>query len=81
MVQWLELGIFTVMVQVQSLVRELKSYKPRMVAQKKKKKKRNVKDIIFTTVGRNPLEKTEQPSRSTKGSKMRYLDAISKTTE
>ena len=79
MVQWLELGIFTVMVQVQSLVRELKSYKSRMVA--KKKKKRHVKDIIFTTVGRNPLEKTEQPSRSTKGSKMRYLDAISKTTE
>ena len=81
MVQWLELGIFTVMVQVQSLVRELKSYKLRIRSQKKKKKKRNVKDIIFTTVGRNPLEEMEQPSQSTKGSKMQYLDAISKTTE
>ena len=34
--------------------------------------------IISTTVGRNPLEKMEYPSWSTKESKMQYLDAISK---
>ena len=32
--------------------------------------------IISTTVGRNPLEEIEQPSWSTKESKMKYLDAI-----
>ena len=37
--------------------------------------------IISTTAGRNPLEEMEWPSRSTKDSKMQYLDAISKTTE
>ena len=37
--------------------------------------------IISTTVGRNPLEEMEWPSWSTKESKMKYLDAISKTTE
>ena len=36
--------------------------------------------IISTTVGRNPLEEMEEPSWSTKESKMQYLDAISKTT-
>ena len=34
--------------------------------------------IISTTVGRNPLEEMEEPSWSTKESKMQYLDAISK---
>ena len=34
--------------------------------------------IISTTVGKNPLEKMEQPSRSTKKSEMQYLDTISK---
>ena len=34
--------------------------------------------IISTTVGRNPLEEMEQPSWSTKESKMQYLGAISK---
>ena len=37
--------------------------------------------IISTTVGRNPLEEMEYPSRSTKESEMQYLDAISKTAE
>ena len=37
--------------------------------------------IISTTAGRNPLEKMETPSWSTKESEMQYLDAISKTTE
>ena len=37
--------------------------------------------IISTTVGRNPSEEMEQPSQSTKESKMQYLDAISKMTE
>ena len=37
--------------------------------------------IISTTVGRNPLEEMEEPSQSTKESRMQYLDAISKTTE
>ena len=37
--------------------------------------------IISTTAGRNPLEEMEQPSRSTKESKMQYLGAISKMTE
>ena len=31
--------------------------------------------------GQNPLEEMEQPSYSTKESKMQYLDAVSKTTE
>ena len=34
--------------------------------------------IMSTTVGRNPLEETEQPSWSTKESEMQYVDAISK---
>ena len=37
--------------------------------------------IISTTSGRNPSEEMEQPSWSTKESVMKYLDAISKTTE
>ena len=36
---------------------------------------------ISTTVGRNPLEETEQPSWSTKESEMQYSDATSKMTE
>ena len=36
--------------------------------------------LVSTTVGRNPLEEMEEPSWSTKESKMQYLDAISKTT-
>ena len=39
MVQWLGLGAFTAMAQVQSLVRELRSCKLHSVAKKKKKKK------------------------------------------
>ena len=35
--------------------------------------------IISTTVGRNPLEELEYPSRQQE-SEMQYLDAISKTT-
>ena len=31
--------------------------------------------IISTNVGKNPLEEMEQPSQSTKESKMQYLDA------
>ena len=38
-VQWLGLGAFTAGVQVQSLIRELRSRKPHHVAKKKKKKK------------------------------------------
>ena len=37
--------------------------------------------IISTTVGRNHLEEMEEPSWSTRGSKMQYLDAVSKITE
>ena len=37
--------------------------------------------IIFTTVGKNPLEEMEYLSQSTKQSKMQYLGAVSKTTE
>ena len=37
--------------------------------------------IISTTVGRNPVDEMEEPSRSTKESEMQYLDAISKMTE
>ena len=37
--------------------------------------------IIFTTVGKDPLEELEYPSESTKVPKMHYLGAISKTTE
>ena len=36
--------------------------------------------IISTTVGKEPLEKMEQPSQSTRV-QVQYLDAISKTTE
>ena len=36
--------------------------------------------IISTTAGRNPLEKMEQPSWSTKESEMQYLDTVSKMT-
>ena len=35
--------------------------------------------IIPTTRGKNPLEEFEQPSQSTKESRMQYVDAISKT--
>ena len=31
-------------------------------------------------LGKNPLEEMEQPSQSTKESKMQYLDAVSKMT-
>ena len=41
----------------------------------------NQMTIISTTVGKNPLEEMEWSSRSTKESKMQYLDAISKMTE
>ena len=41
MVQWLGLGTFTVGARVESLVRELRSCKPRGVARKKKKKMSN----------------------------------------
>ena len=37
--------------------------------------------ILSTTVGKNPLEETEQPSESTKESEMQYLGASSKMTE
>ena len=37
--------------------------------------------VISTPVSKNPLEEMEQPSQSTKQSKMQYLDAISKMTE
>ena len=37
--------------------------------------------IIFTTVGKNPLEEMEYLSQSTKQSKMQYLGAVSKMTE
>ena len=40
MVQWLGLGAFTAVAQIQSLVRELRSHKPRGSAKKKKKKKK-----------------------------------------
>ena len=36
---------------------------------------------IISTVGKNPLEEVEYPSKSTKESEMQYLDAISKMTE
>ena len=35
----------------------------------------NSDDPLSTTVGKNPLEEMEQPSQSTKESKMQYLDA------
>ena len=38
-VQWLGLGTFTAVAQVQSLVRELRSRKPQSVATKKRKKR------------------------------------------
>ena len=41
----------------------------------------NSDDHISTTVGKNPLEEMEEPSWSRKESEMKYLDAISKTTE
>ena len=41
----------------------------------------NSETIISTSVGRNPSEEMEWPSRSTKESEMQYLDAISKVTE
>ena len=41
----------------------------------------NSDDYESTTVGRNPLEKMEELSWSTKESKMQQLDAISKVTE
>ena len=37
--------------------------------------------IIFTTVGKNPLEEMEQSSKSTEESEMQYLGAVSKMTE
>ena len=41
----------------------------------------NSDDHYTTTVGKNPLEKMEQPSQSTKKSEIQYLGAITKTTE
>ena len=43
LVQWLGLGVFTAMAQVQPLVRELRSHKPAMW-QKKKKRERERED-------------------------------------
>ena len=37
--------------------------------------------VISTTVGKNPSEEMEQPSESTRESKMQSLGAVSKTTE
>ena len=37
--------------------------------------------IVSTTVGKNSLKEMEQPSLSTKESKMQYLGAILKMTE
>ena len=37
--------------------------------------------ILSTTVGKNPIEAMEEPSKSTKGSEIQYLGATSKTTE
>ena len=37
--------------------------------------------IVSTTVGKNSLKEMEQPSLSTKESKMQYLDAVSQRTE
>ena len=37
--------------------------------------------IIFTTVGKNPLEEMELAIIVNKRSEMQYYDAISKTTE
>ena len=37
--------------------------------------------IIYTIVGKNPLEEMEYLSFSTEESEMQYLDTISKTTE
>ena len=36
---------------------------------------------VATTVGKNPLEKMEWPSQSTREYEMQYLGAISKMTE
>ena len=36
--------------------------------------------VISTTLGKNPLEEMEEPSWSTKESKMQFLDATLKTT-
>ena len=41
----------------------------------------NSDDHYIYYCGRNPSEEMEQPSWSTKESKMQYLDAISKMTE
>ena len=38
-------------------------------------------NYIHTTMGKNPLKEMEQPSQSTKESKMQCLGAISKRTE
>ena len=38
-------------------------------------------EVMSTTVGKNPLEEMEEPSQSTKESKMQYLGAVSKATE
>ena len=40
MVQWLGLGTFTAVAQIQSQVRELRSYKPPCGVAKKKRKKK-----------------------------------------
>ena len=41
----------------------------------------NSDDHYIYYCGKSPLEEIELPSRSTKESKMQYLDAISKMTE
>ena len=41
----------------------------------------NSDDHYISTVGKNPLEETEQPLQSTEESEMQSLDAISKMTE
>ena len=37
--------------------------------------------IVSTTVGKNPLEETEEPALSVKESEMQYLGEISKMAE
>ena len=37
-------------------------------------------NILYTTMGKNPLEKMELPLQSTRDSEMQYLGAVSKVT-
>ena len=54
-IQWLELGTFTAVAWLQYLVRELRSCKPRIVAKKKKKERKEIKTFLWAPKSKSTM--------------------------